>query len=212
MVTTKTIAILAGHDDDVAAVAVSGDGKWLATGSADKTVRLWELATGRLTASLVGHTDLVVAVTFSSDSRWLATGGADKTARLWDVATGKPLATLEGHTRHYVTSVAFSADGNWLATGSDDNTARLWTLLPTTQSLVDEVKTSVPRCLTPAQREAFHLSVTPPRWCFERHLWPYQDQPSPPLAWDEQLVAAWDRVAAGFANPAVTAARSIAVR
>jgi hypothetical protein len=83
--------------------------------------------------------------------------------------------------------------------------------------LIDTVRTTVPRCLTPLQREAFHLGTPPPRWCYERNLWPFADhgQPyieggkppfgPPPPTWDEKLLAGWDRVGLWFsrslANP-----------
>jgi hypothetical protein len=95
-----------------------------------------------------------------------------------------------------------------------DNTARLWSVFKSAQALIDTVRTSVPRCLTPAQREAFHLGTAPPRWCYERNLWPFADhgQPysagnSPPYGppaptWDEQLLAAWDWVGSWFGGAA----------
>ena len=91
-------------------------------------------------------------------------------------------------------------------TGSADSTARFWEIFPTTQSLIDRVKASVPRCLTPAQRESFHLGGPAPRWCHTRNLWPYADHGPPytpgadppygppPETWEERLTAVWDRV------------------
>ena len=113
------------------------------------------------------------------------------------MATGKTVATLEGHTDR-VTAVAFSHDGARVLTGSDDNTARLWPVFSSAQALVEEVKASVPRCLTLTLRELFHLGTPPPHWCYARNLWPFADAAPPPAAWDERLLAVWDRAAEWF--------------
>ncbi|MCC3332030.1 WD40 repeat domain-containing protein [Nocardia abscessus] len=116
---------LTGHTDWVRAVAFSPDGRLLATGSDDRTVRLWDPATGHQVGDPLGHTNLVFSVAFSPDRRLLATGSGDGSARLWDPATGHQVGDpLTGHTGA-VRSVAFSPDGRLLATG-DDRTVQLW--------------------------------------------------------------------------------------
>ena len=121
------------HAAVINAVAFSPDGRTLATGSNDHTVRLWDVVAparpAPLGPRLIGHTGDVYTVAFSPDGHILATGSADDRVRLWNVADpahpvslGQPLV---GHTRTVFT-VAFSPDGHVLATGSRDHTVRLW--------------------------------------------------------------------------------------
>ena len=124
---------LSGHENWVTTMAISSDGRWLATGSDDHTARLWDLTAPDPAATSIvlhGHDWWVNAVAISPDNRWLATGSGDGTARLWDLTAPDPAAApvvLRGHEED-VETVVISPDGRWLATGSRDNTARLWDL------------------------------------------------------------------------------------
>jgi len=118
---------LMGHSDWVWSIAPSPDGQVLASGSKDKTIKLWDLPTGRLVRTLTGHTNDVFSVAISPDGRTLASGSNDKTIKLWNIETGELLRTLAGH-KSDILSVAFASDQQILASGSKDRTIRLWDL------------------------------------------------------------------------------------
>ena len=101
---------LNGHTGAVDSVAFSPDGKTLASGSDDSTIKLWDVATGKERTTLKGQINEVTCVAYSPDGKTLASGSHDNTVKLWNPAAGSELRTLKGHTDG-VYSVAFSADG-----------------------------------------------------------------------------------------------------
>ncbi|KAI0175668.1 WD40 repeat-like protein [Hypoxylon sp. FL1284] len=119
--------LLTGHSRPVSQVRISPDGQWIASASADATIRIWEAATGAHMDTLVGHVAGVSAVAWAPDSQTLASGSDDKSIRLWDRVTGRParVRPLLGH-HNYVYCLAFSPKGNVLASGSYDEAVFLW--------------------------------------------------------------------------------------
>jgi WD40 repeat protein len=114
-----------GHLSQITVLAFSPDGKTLASGAYDQTVRLWEIATGKELQVLKDPTGAMARIAFSPDGKLLATASSDFTIRLWEVATGKILSVLKGHS-DVVDALAFSPDGQILASGSSDDTIKLW--------------------------------------------------------------------------------------
>ena len=120
-----------GHSDALYSVAISPDGKTLATGSYDQKIMLWsieEILAGKPPAvprTLSGHNGAVFSLAFRSDGKVLASASGDRTVKLWDTATGNRLDTLSQPLKEQYTC-AFSPDGTRLVAGGADNRIRLW--------------------------------------------------------------------------------------
>jgi WD40 repeat protein len=117
--------VLSGHTGTVTSVAFSPGGSTLASGSADKTVILWDLVNEKRGATLRGHSGRVSSLAFAPDGKSLATASDDGTVIIWDLATNRVCSTLRGHASPF-TALAFSPDGMTLAIGSRDGRIKLW--------------------------------------------------------------------------------------
>ncbi|CEJ62717.1 hypothetical protein PMG11_11209 [Penicillium brasilianum] len=116
---------LEGHSNSINLIVWSPDGSRLASASIDKTVRIWDSATGQCSSTLEGHSDSVNSIAWSTDGSKITTASGDKTIKIWDPATGQCASTLQGHS-DWVNSVAWAPDGSRLASASDDKTVRIW--------------------------------------------------------------------------------------
>jgi len=131
--TGKQVLCLRGHCSPINSVAISPDGRSVASGAGngsysgggDNSVRIWDIQTGTPRLLLLGHEKRVMSVTWSRCSRYVISGSFDRTVRVWDATDGTQRHCLEGH-KYWVTSVACSPDGAQIASGSYDGTLRLW--------------------------------------------------------------------------------------
>ncbi len=114
-----------GHTSNVISVVFSPDGSKALSASWDKTLKLWEVSTGRVLRTFRGRLGQVESAVFSPDGRTILSGHWDKTLKLRDAATGRLLRTFRGHGAP-VSAVAFSPDGRKALSGSEDKTVRLW--------------------------------------------------------------------------------------
>lgn len=120
-----TLYAYRGHSREVYAVAWSPDGKRIASGSRDETVKVWDTTDGGNPYTYSGHTDTVFSVAWSPDGKRIASGSGDKTVQIWNAVDGENVATYRGHA-DTVQSVAWSPDGKRIASSSRDGTVQVW--------------------------------------------------------------------------------------
>jgi WD40 repeat protein len=188
--TAAELRKLDGHKGAVFGVAVMRNGTRIVTASADRTARVWDAATGTEVLQLVGHEGPVYGVAVAANETRIITvaAGADRkrgtsaegegTVRVWDAETGVELLQFKGH-KGVVHGVAVLPDGTRFVTGSADQTARVWALTGLRERkrddkrLLVDAQDSVRRCLSIAERKSLVLRPAPPKWCIDKHKYPY---------------------------------------
>jgi WD40 repeat protein len=121
----RELRTLRGHTNRVWSVAYSPDGSRIASGSEDKTIKIWDAENGYELNTFKRNKKRILSVTYSPDGHRIASGSDDKTIRIWDAESGRELQTLKGHTS-WVCSVAYSPDGRRIVSVSKDKTIKIW--------------------------------------------------------------------------------------
>jgi len=126
-------------DDEVLALAVSADGKKLASGGCDRLVRVWDLATGKLEHAIENHADWVFGVAFSQDNQFLITASRDKTAKVWDLQAKESVLTFSEH-QSPVFWVGISSDGKTGFSAGEDGNIRQWQATDASKQIGKQVR------------------------------------------------------------------------
>ena len=121
----KLVRTLRGHADTVGRIRWSPDGRILASPSADKTIRLWDITTGECLQTLDGHKSGVWNCVFDPTGETLISSRSDKMVKVWHVERGQLLHTLKAHEQQ-ICALAIDSTGRVIASGSDDQTIKLW--------------------------------------------------------------------------------------
>ncbi|KAF1956142.1 pre-mRNA-splicing factor prp46 [Byssothecium circinans] len=121
----KVMRVISGHMGWVRSVAVEPDNQWFATGAADRTIKIWDLASGRLKLTLTGHISAVRGLAVSPRHPYLFSCGEDKMVKCWDLETNKVIRHYHGHLSG-VYSLSLHPTLDVLVTGGRDGVARVW--------------------------------------------------------------------------------------
>lgn len=126
-------------DDEVLTLAVSPDGRKLASGGCDRLVRVWDLASGKLEHAIENHADWVFGVAFSPDNKYLVTGSRDKTAKVWDLVAKESVLTFPDH-QNPVYGVGITSDGKTGFSVGEDSNLRQWQATDASKQIGKQVR------------------------------------------------------------------------
>jgi WD domain, G-beta repeat len=147
---TPLVRTLEGHSSVVEGVVVTPDGRLAVSSSDDKTLKVWDLETGRELRTLEGHSSVVESVVVTPDGRRVVSASHDKTLKVWDLETGLELCTLKGQSK-WISGVAMSPDGRYVVSASYDKTLKVW----------DLERGRAQRTLKGHSNEVYAVAVTP---------------------------------------------------
>lgn len=114
-----------GHFNSVRSVKFSPDGRYIVSGSVDRTIKVWRINDGMIVRNFIGHKNYVNSVCFSNDANYIVSGSSDSTVRVWDIRNVKQIKILKGHNAR-VSSVALSPNNEYIASGGWDNLIKIW--------------------------------------------------------------------------------------
>jgi eukaryotic-like serine/threonine-protein kinase len=154
------LATYRGHFKEVYTVSWSPDGKYIASGSGDETVQVWDFARGANVLTYCGHCHkvgkgLVQAIMWSPDGNYLVSGSWDKTVRIWDAHSGHTLSTLRSYYEA-VEAVAWSPDGRYIASGNHNGMALVWNV-----TNGKKVRNFLGHCVKAANLDVMSLAWSP---------------------------------------------------
>jgi WD40 repeat protein len=118
------------------------DGKILATGDIDCSIKVWDIESQCLIRRIKGHSEGITSLCFSPDGQWLVSGSNDSEIKIWDITTGSEIKKLKGHSET-ITHLEISKDGKHLASSSDDSTIRVWNLEKGTWEEIQRFATNI---------------------------------------------------------------------